>query len=356
MKVTLVNNARSKIGGTSTYTERLHHHLHQKGIETRVLASDRPVGDLRFVCGLLVRKKPTGGIVHAQLPIYAAPYVFGKRGKVVVTLHGNNMLAIRRKHGRLISVFYNLLEGYALKRADLVIAVDESTKEAYLAQYPHLDISVIPVGIDLDFFKPLDRDEMRRMYGLDGLTILYVGRIREDKGIALIIDAFNLVRSRRPDAKLLLVGSGKDEVRFRKLAGEMVSGPGRKQAKGTDAIQFLGQMPQGQIVEVMSGADVFVLGSLYESGPLVVQEALACGLPCVATRVGRVAEFIRNSKCGRIVERDAEALAAGILAVSESGDVRNDCREAAMGFGFERTAGETLKLYGSLYAKEARPG
>ncbi len=330
MDILLINNSRKGLGGTASYTRQM-----QKHFKADLLEPEDEMSDIRFLIKLMLMKKPSGKVIHAQLPIYALPFSFRKRNKIVITLHGDNMKAMTRKHGRFIGNMYRIMEFMALRRSDRIIAVDDSTSSAYSKRDPNLGIITIPVGIDLNHFKLLDKDKARTKFSLTGKVIMYVGRLRADKGVDILIKAHELVRKQVHDLELVIVGEGKDSASLKEMAG--------------DDVKFFGFRKAQEIPEIMNCADVFVIPSLYESGPLVVPEAMACGVPCVGTDVGRMREFISDDRCGRIIDRNVEAVASMIIEVIKAGDSREHCNKAAQEFGFAKTADETLKIYESLF-------
>jgi glycosyltransferase involved in cell wall biosynthesis len=115
----------------------------------------------------------------------------------------------------------------------------------------------------------------------------------------------------------------------------------------------MGAMEYDKIPEVLNCADVFALTSLYESGPLVIMEALACGVPSVTVDVGRVREFIQNRYCGRIVERDEKTFANAVseFFTMDKVKIREECTNTAKKFSFEETAKKTAEVYKEVVEK-----
>jgi glycosyltransferase involved in cell wall biosynthesis len=283
-------------------------------------------------------------IIHAQREDHLFPFIlFNKKNPKVCTLHGGSGEKIALKKGKLVGFIYDILGSFAIKHTDKIIAVDESTKEYYLKKYPWLEnkIDVIPVGVDLNLFKPMNKDKMRRVYELqsDEKIIVYVGRLEKEKNLEFLLRAFKEINSCQTEYKLLLVGDGRDRKQLEKKAKDM----------GLTNVIFTGAMNQEKIPEMLNCADVFVLCSLFESGPLVVQEAIACGVPVVTTNVGRVKEFVKDEKVGRIVEYDefkfSKAIEITIDSISNYNLYR---RTIAEKFSFEETMSSLLKIYNNL--------
>ena len=127
--------------------------------------------------------------------------------------------------------------------------------------------------------------------------ILAVGRMSQEKAHSDLIAAFQILRTRHPQATLLLVGDGPERIKLEKSAGE--------------GVIFTGQ--QMDVSRFFAIADVMVLPSLTEGSPNVLLEAMACGVPSVATEVGGVPEIVANEKEALLVPaRAPEKLAAAI--------------------------------------------
>lgn len=130
-----------------------------------------------------------------------------------------------------------------------------------------------------DVFRPLapaSRDELRRTHApAGGALLLNVKRLHPLADQATLLRAFAQVRAERPDARLLIAGTGESERELRALAQEL--------GQGDDAVRFLGLVPNDQVAALQGAADLFVLSSALEATPTVALEALACGTPVVST-------------------------------------------------------------------------
>jgi glycosyltransferase involved in cell wall biosynthesis len=159
-------------------------------------------------------------------------------------------------------------------------------------------------GVDGDQFSP-HGPSVRDMLKLrDRPVVLTVARLVPIKNVALLLDATAVLRERIPDLHLLVVGDGPEAEALRDQAAL------RDMA---DAVTFTGYIPQAETPRYYRAADVFGLSSDFDNSPNVVLEAMACGLPVVATDVGGVREFVADRKGGAIVPpRDAAALAEGL--------------------------------------------
>jgi glycosyltransferase involved in cell wall biosynthesis len=164
--------------------------------------------------------------------------------------------------------------------------------------------SVVPVPntVDPAVFAP------RPSIPSDELVLITVGKLIEVKGQRYLIDALRRLQEAGIDAKLHIVGDGD----LRQDLVDQIDG-----LQLTDRVKLHGYLPKAQIAELMRSADVFVLPSLWENLPCVVLEAMASGLPVVATRVGGVQELI-DARLGLLVEpASPSALADAIAEVAQ---------------------------------------
>ncbi len=357
------------MGGAETYTRNLLDHLLGTGIRVLFIgvSSCNPrstqggftflpvvnttsLGNIRYVWGLLVSRSfaqvPPGAIVHVQSPEYALPFVlFCRRNPKVITLHGRHLPGVRLKKPRAAAVMYRVVESFCLRHSAAVIAVDKGTEEFYAEQYPWVKkkTRVIPTGIDLAKFKALDRDTVRMKWGFAGSerVVMYVGRLELEKELGFLIESFRVVLRQIPDARLALVGDGRDRKRLQEMAGDLTP----------ERVVFMGAQKPDCMPEILNCADVLALCSLFEGSPNVVKEALACGVPVVTTQVGDVAQIIKGRLTGRIVPKDREQYSGAIVELLSGEDrdlTRLECVRAAREFGFHEIGVRTVGLYGEL--------
>jgi len=192
-----------------------------------------------------------------------------------------------------------------------IVAATPREKEHLISYYgaPPENISIIPCGVNLELFRPVDKEIARQQLGLDGgKYILFVGRIEPLKGVDKLLRAMTYLTS-EPRPKLLVIGgeNSRDEVeRLRRLSREL---------KIADSVSFLGVVRQEELPRFYSAADVCVVPSHYESFGLVTLESLACGTPVVATRVGGNESIIRQGETGYVVPDNTPHLLAEKIAL-----------------------------------------
>jgi glycosyltransferase involved in cell wall biosynthesis len=209
----------------------------------------------------------------------------------------------------------------ALKRSLKQLGVDASK------------IFVLRNGVDADRFRPLDRNAERAKLDVGGRMLLSVGNLVELKGNDLVIRSLTAL----PETTLLLVGDGPDRSRLESLAREV--GVAHR-------VRFVGPVAQSELSRYYSAADALVLASSREGWPNVLLEAMACGTPVVAARVGGTPEIVTSRAAGVLFEpRTAEALAEAVRGLLECPPGRDDTRRHAEGFSWDETTQGQLGLF-----------
>lgn len=260
---------------------------------------------------------------------------------LVWTPHG--IYPLRSGWARLRRIVFDCSVGRLLPMAsDIVIALTKTNR----AQLEEMGvdasrITVIPNGIDLQRLNLPKRRSLREQLGLVGQVLLHVGRLDWNKGLAYTVDALKMVTNHWPECKLLLIG--KDYGIGDKLQS-------RAARLGISSnLLLLGEVADEVVAQAFVESDLFVISSIYEGLPTVVLEAMASGLPVIATRTG-APDVIRNLENGLLVDYgDAEGLASAIVALLENSELRT--RLAAAGqvtiesFDWESVAKSVEEVY-----------
>ncbi len=194
---------------------------------------------------------------------------------------------------------------WALGKADRVIAVSERLRGFAISLGAEARKAVtIPNGVAAEIYHPGDRqaERLKKQIPADAQVVLTAGHLIELKGHHRAIAAVARMRRKGLPVRLYIAGGTGHAVPFE---AEL-----RRQAESAGgAVTFLGQLPQEELAGWMRAADVFCMASRREGWPNVVNEALACGTPVVATDVGAVPEMIPSELYGTIVPpSDEEAL------------------------------------------------
>jgi len=190
------------------------------------------------------------------------------------------------------------VESEVMRNVDsmVVSTIQEKLDLNRLYGVPAHKVEVVSAGVDLEMFAPMDRSEARRSLGLaDERVILSVGRIEPLKGLDILISAVAML-GYVENTRLLIVGGepgGEPEMqRLKALTAELGL---------QDVVTLTGAVKQTELPRYYSAADVFVMPSYYESFGLAALEAMACGTPVIASRVGGPRSFIEDGETGMLV-------------------------------------------------------
>lgn len=227
----------------------------------------------------------------------------------------------------------------AAETADAIITVCDAL------QRPLIELGIDPGkittirnGVDLDIFSPQERTTAREKWGVTGTTIVSVGRLDENKGQHLTIEAL----TKLPDVNFLIAGGGTEEANLKALAQRLGV---------ADRVHFLGMVPHEELASLCSAADISVLASAREGWANVLLESMACGTPVVATDIWGTAEVVQEPAAGLLVkDRSAVVIATSIRNILSNMPDRADTRAYAEKFSWDETTEAQLALFGQLAA------
>ncbi len=236
----------------------------------------------------------------------------------------------------IVSYFHIKLGLSFLSRRGLIIAISRRMKEKLSERHPSKRILVIPVGVDDRFYT----DPTKRESG-DIKRILFAGRLENIKNVGKLLDAFKIATRNHKNVVLEIAGGGS-------LMGELKTRVKRDPSL-LKKVKFLGWVPYERMHEFFKGGYMLVLPSLSEGLPLTVLQAMASGLPIVATSVGGIPEVVHNGYNGILVppgstRKLAEAIDFLLTYEEESIKFGERSREIAEKYRMERVS----KLYEDL--------
>jgi UDP-glucose:(heptosyl)LPS alpha-1,3-glucosyltransferase len=231
-----------------------------------------------------------------------------------------------------------------------VVAISERTRQQLKQYYnvPDERIVTIPNGINLSRFNPENarsRDAVHRSFGIprDLPLLLFVGSQYRLKGLEFAIRALVEMETK---AVLLVVGAD-EAAPFKRLA---------EQLGVSDRVIFAGA--RSDLPTIYPAADAFVLPTLYETFALVCLEAMASGLPVLASPVGGIEDYLRDGENGLHIQRDATEIAAKLDRLLNDRELHATLRKAgiatAQNYAWEKIARQYLNLFDELIAERTQ--
>ena len=260
-----------------------------------------------------------------------------KRGiKTVGVVHGNEAIEYfgPLKHkGKYIEAF---------KYLDKIIVVSNDLKHKLVYEY-HVDenkIAVILNGVHLNKFPKIDQKKARSKLGLsfDKKIGVCVARLSEEKNLDILIKSVSVLIDNK--LNIYIVGDGPLKNRLEALIDSL----GLK-----DSVKLVGPVNHDEIYWWLNAADFFCLPSQREGCPVVIHEALACGLPVLSTTVGAIPDLIKDDRFGLLCEPDS---VSAFTAIMKKAMLKTWDRDAISTYGrqftWDKVAKQTVEVFKSL--------
>jgi glycosyltransferase involved in cell wall biosynthesis len=231
---------------------------------------------------------------------------------------------------------------WTLQQARGLIAVSSALKDQMVLLGAASDkIRVIPNGVDMERFEPMDRSEARRSLGIPitSAVLVSVGSLVPAKRHELLIEAVAQLAKQVPELKAYIIGDGPLRSQLEAL---------RRSTHTEERVSLLGERPNTELYRWFSAADVSCLVSAREGWPNVLMESLACGTPVVATRVGGIPEIIASPDLGTLVAENLQSIADGIASALERKWDRETLVRYARSRTWEAVATEVEQYLSSL--------
>lgn len=270
----------------------------------------------------------------------------GHRIKMMLTVHG--LLFVEKKNQfyknpslrNLYKLWYQSKAEFALLKMASQAIVDTDYVADALHSYPCCipQLYTIPQGINSRYFK--------MQCSLSSNVILSVGSIGMRKGHLITVDAFDKIRAKGVDAKLKILGVLAEESYFEQLQSRINSSP------YSSDIELHPNAPIDELMEAYKESSVFALHSQEESQGIVFAEAMACGLPVVATNVGGIPYVVKHGECGLLSNYGDVVTMAGNMERILNDKVLHEqmsakAKQLADGYNWGTIADRILKLYKS---------
>jgi len=289
---------------------------------------------LPFMFQIFLRVRPH--IIHIHAPNFFSSFgiVLGKllRIPIVATVHRVEVMPLRSK---ILSVLRRII----LYLCDEIVAVSNATKQLILKYGINRgDVRVIYNAADEAVFKPRPKEIARQKLNLlqRKKILLYVGALIPRKGCEYLINATYLMLKKREKAniQLIMTGDGPQKGRLTSLVTKL---------KVEDYVTFTGKIPKNLLYLYYDSADIFLLPSVSEGHSMVLLEAMASGLPIIATNIGGNRETVINGVNGLLVPpRDSDALAQSVLKLLDDEKLRT------------RFAKNSLKYYHKNFSEKTQ--
>lgn len=240
-----------------------------------------------------------------------------------------------------------------LRIADRVVAATpaEMAQIQWLYQVKIDNVVIIPPGVDTSHFYPISPDEAKEFIGAPPCAqmLLFVGRIEPLKGIDTLIRAIAIMRQQGLFVCLSVIGGDPNGVENQNTEIGRLQEMS-KQAGLDDLVTFLGKQSQDTLPYYYSASDAVVVPSHYESFGMVALEAMACGVPVVASQVGGLAYLVQDGVTGFTVPvDDPQALADRLSLIFQYPDLRarlgRQAAEVAVEYAWEKIAERMIQLY-----------
>ena len=272
---------------------------------------------------------------HRYLSRYAIPaaVMAGVKGRVH-TLHSVATMEVGDRDKKFNSFFYRHVGMYPVAISP---EIKKTAEEVY--GLPSENIGMVCNGINID------KCTRKTSYEQDGVfTFVHIGRFQEVKNHDSIIKAFSIVHSKYPDTRLCFYGQGVLLDNCKKYADELgLSG----------SIEFCGVT--NDVYSVLTKADAFLLCSHYEGMPMTLIEAMASGLPIVATAVGGIVDMINDGESGLLCRDDVDDIAEKMCILLSDHVLREKLGVAAAGraksFSSDSMADGYINIYNKVLKK-----
>jgi glycosyltransferase involved in cell wall biosynthesis len=291
------------------------------------------------------------GLVHINTSLDAGAYwrdlayllvakICGAR--VVYQMHGGALPQQMFRGSAVLTAFLRA----TLKLPDVIVVITQSELDAYRKFCPGRPLVLIPNGIDCGPYPDCERAQAGAGAAL---RLVYADRLVRGKGLFESLEALRLALVHGVSAQLIIAGGGPEELHFRRRVEEL----------GIAAhVSFVGAVSGQKKVDLFRSSDVFLLPSDSEGAPHALLEAMAAGLPAIATRVGAIPDIMADGVHGVFVPcHDSVAISAAILKLSDRTRLMRmsaACRDRiAAAYSIERAADSFCSLYAQLFALKA---
>ncbi len=280
-----------------------------------------------------------GFLVAILALLYNKPivcYVVGSEENVVET--GSKYRSTTKKLALNIARIHSFFYKKILKHSKVVFFLSSELKNEFGSENKNSYLTFTSLVEKKDILL------RNNTFQSNGITLLYVGRLSHEKGLDYLIHAVVDLIQDGFKVKLLVCGGGPEKARMEIISGKL----------GLDSvIEFLGHVPFGEDLDkVYLRSDIFILPSFSEGVPKVLLEAMAKGLPIIATNVGGIPVIIKNEENGILIQpKSSEAIVHAVKRVIEKPKLRKKLIKNGYGFVEEHTAEKQAKRIAEIIYK-----
>jgi glycosyltransferase involved in cell wall biosynthesis len=272
-------------------------------------------------------------VLHAQTFASALPAMRARRKlglPLVITLHTSHFLKLARKPT------WKPVLRQIIRSADWLLAASAEIRDVALELHPHPRAEALTNGVDTEMFAPRGRTPRGRP------RVIVPRRLFEKNGVEYFIRALAVARHEQPmDA--VLVGDGPERPRLEALVAELGV---------TDLVTFMGSRPNDEMPALVADADVAIFPSLMEATSVAALEAMSCGVPVAASRVGGLPEIVDETVGTLFEPADPESQAQALVALLRRPDLAEAGRTArarvVANWSVERLARRHIEIYETL--------
>lgn len=269
-----------------------------------------------------------------------------------------------------------------LRDIDLIVSCSDFVTKSTVRKFPDIAsrCKTVPMGVSNAFFESFSENLAQGHQPPASLrNLLYVGRISPEKGIHVLLDAFERICQKHPVARLTIVGheavAPREHIVDRSLGPRLADSltpfyfesylsqlEKRIAPEVAERIYFAGLVPYKEISKYYAQADVYISPSLYESFGMSVIEAMAAGLPVIATRAGAVPDFVKHRHNGLLVDvGDPTAIAEAFENLVADANLRTSIArigraEASQQYSWQRICSALVQHYRNVISDTYRQG
>ena len=232
---------------------------------------------------------PQGFVAYLNYKVLKIPYL--------TTVHGSDIFKLRG---------LKFIKMLSLKHSKKITVVSDEIRQKILNEIdPSLNIEVIPMGVDLNLFKPARKNQsIMKKHRIKGPLLLFVGRIALEKGIEYLIAAMPKVIEQHPDAQLLVIGDGNRKKHLKDIV---------QKNRLKSHITFMDSIPNKELPNYYTTSDLFVSPSTSEGSPVTYIEALACGTPIVVGDLPVSREMAGEGRGKVVKQTDPDDITCNII-------------------------------------------